>query len=267
VVVVERGLAETRARAQSLILGGGVTVDGTAVTKPATLVDAGSQVALVKEALPYVSRGGLKLKHALDEFDINVRNAVALDIGASTGGFTDVLLKSGACRVYAIDVGYGQLAWTLRNDERVVVMERTNVRYLEHLPEEGDLAVIDVSFISLRQVLPAVKRLLRADGVIVCLIKPQFEAGRGKVGRKGVVRDEAVWREVLETVLSFAQEDGWRVEGLVRSPIRGPAGNVEFLAHLSTGGVGGVDLDGEIEGALREARLLVGSESALEKPE
>lgn len=233
VLVVERRLAETRARAQALILGGGVTADGAVVTKPGTLFPPDVVVALVREPLPYVSRGGLKLAHALSQFEVRTDGVVAADVGASTGGFTDVLLQAGAARVYAIDVGYGQLAWTLRNDGRVIVMERTNIRRLRSLPEPVDLAAVDVSFISLRQVLPAVQPLLRPGGDAICLIKPQFEAGRGKVGRKGVVRDPAVWREVLLGVLRFAAETGWTVAGLGRSPVLGPAGNVEFLTHLT----------------------------------
>jgi 23S rRNA (cytidine1920-2'-O)/16S rRNA (cytidine1409-2'-O)-methyltransferase len=233
--VVERGLAESRARAQALILGGGVTVDGTVVTKPANPVTDEAQIALVREPMPYVSRGGLKLRHALDAFAVRIEDAIVLDVGASTGGFTDVVLQAGARRVYAIDVGYGQLAWTLRNDNRVVVMERTNIRHLTTLPEQADLAVIDTSFISLTLVLPPVAALLKEDGEVVALIKPQFEAGKGRVGRGGVVRDPAIWREVLIAVLTFAHETRWEVVGLTRSPIRGPAGNVEFLVHLSRG--------------------------------
>jgi 23S rRNA (cytidine1920-2'-O)/16S rRNA (cytidine1409-2'-O)-methyltransferase len=233
VLVVERGLAESRARAQALILGGGITVDRRVVTKPATLVAPTSELALVREPLPYVSRGGLKLKHAVESFNLHLHGAIAGDIGASTGGFTDVLLKAGASRVYAIDVGYGQLAWNLRQDPRVVVMERTNIRYVESLPESLDIAAIDVSFISLRKVLPTVKRLLSPDGDVVCLVKPQFEAGRAKVGKGGVVRDPRVWRQILTQILEFAATDGFNVAALERSPITGPAGNVEFLAHLS----------------------------------
>lgn len=230
--VVERGLAESRARAQALIGGGAVAVDGEVVTKAGTPVGAESRVELVREPMPYVSRGGLKLKHALDHFEVPVEGRAAADIGASTGGFTDVLLRAGAARVYAIDVGYGQLAWPLRNDERVVVMERTNIRHLESLSEAVQLAVVDTSFISLRQVLPAAARLLAAQGDAVVLIKPQFEAGRDQVGKKGVVRSPAVWAEVLFGVLEWAQANGWSVLGLERSPVHGPAGNVEFLAHL-----------------------------------
>lgn len=231
-LAVEKGLAETRARAQAIIQGGGITVNGEVVTKPATAVDAGAALHLVREPMPYVSRGGLKLKHALDHFDIEVAGAVAADVGASTGGFTDVLLRQGVAKVYAIDVGYGQLDWKLRNDPRVVVMERTNIRDVTSLPEPADLAVIDTSFISLRQVLPHVAPLLRESGGAIALIKPQFEAGREQVGKKGVIRNPIVWAEVLYRVLEFAEEHGWSVLGLERSPIRGPAGNVEFLAHL-----------------------------------
>lgn len=232
-VVVDRGLAETRARAQSIIMGGGITVDGEVVTKPAAAVGPDVSIELVAAPLPYVSRGGLKLRHALDEFHVDAKGMIALDVGASTGGFTDVLLEAGVAHVYAIDVGYGQLAWRLRNDPRVTTMERTNIRHVEQLPEAADIAVVDVSFISLRQVLPHVLPLLKPEGEAVVLIKPQFEAGREKVGRKGVVRDPAVWGEVLDRVLTDAGEKGWAVHGLIRSPIRGPAGNVEFLAHLS----------------------------------
>jgi 23S rRNA (cytidine1920-2'-O)/16S rRNA (cytidine1409-2'-O)-methyltransferase len=234
-LVVERGLAETRARAQAVILGGGITVDGIVTTKPGIPVPPDAVIALVSEPMPYVSRGGLKLEHALESFDLVVEGTVAMDVGASTGGFTDVLLKRGAVRVYAIDVGYGQLAWALRNDPRVVVMERTNIRHVESLPEEIELAVVDVSFISLRTVLPAFAPLLTERADVVALIKPQFEAGRGQVGKKGVVRDPLVWQRVLEDVLSAASASGWRIAGLERSPILGPAGNVEFLAHLRRG--------------------------------
>lgn len=240
--VVQRGLAESRARAQSLILGGGVRVDGEVMARPSTRVMEDASIELVHAPLPYVSRGGIKLRHALDTFDLNAVDAIAADVGASTGGFTDVLLQAGAQRVYAIDVGYGQLAWTLRQDPRVVVMERTNIRHVESLPEPIDLAVIDVAFISLLQVLPTVQRLLRDGGQVVCLIKPQFEAGRGRVGRKGVVRDPQVWQEVLLRVLEFAAETGWCVRGLERSPIRGPAGNVEFLGQLSLAETQSIDL-------------------------
>lgn len=231
-LVVERGLAETRARAQAIIHGGGIAVNDRVVTKPGALVASDARVVLLKQPLPYVSRGGLKLEHVLDRFDVHVSGRVALDVGASTGGFTDVLLQRHAARVYAIDVGYGQLAWKLRSDPRVVVMERTNIRKLEQLPEAANLAVIDVSFISLRQVLPHVKALLAPASDVVALIKPQFEAGRERVGKNGVVRSHEVWVDVLSEVLGWCSARGWSVLGLERSPIRGPAGNVEFLVHL-----------------------------------
>lgn len=240
--VVERGLAESRARAQSLIGGGAISVNGEVVTRASAPVQPGALVELVREPRPYVSRGGTKLKHALDRFDVPVEGRVAADIGASTGGFTDVLLRAGASRVYAIDVGYGQLAWPLRNDDRVVVMERTNIRHLQSLPEPVQLVVVDTSFISLRQVLPAAARLLVPGGDAVVLIKPQFEAGREQVGKKGVVRSPAVWAEVLYGVLEWAQVNGWSVLGLERSPIHGPAGNVEFLAQLKLGRGRSIDL-------------------------
>lgn len=233
VALVERGLAETRARAQALIMGGAVRVQGKVETKPALSVAGDAEIELVAAPQPYASRGGLKLAHALDRFGVDPGGKVAIDVGASTGGFTDVLLQAGARRVYAIDVGYGQLAWSLRNDPRVVVMERTNIRHVESLPDEAELAMADVSFISLRMVLPAMKRLVTPSAQAVVLIKPQFEAGRGQVGKKGVVRDPATWRSVLVDILTFAEGEGWSVVGLERSPIQGPAGNVEFLAHLS----------------------------------
>lgn len=234
-LVVELGLAETRARAQAVIAGGGIQVDGEIVTKPASRVEDGARVELVHPPLPYASRGGLKLQHALDHFDLDVQDRVAVDVGASTGGFTDVLLQAGAARVYAIDVGYGQLAWKLRTDPRVIVMERTNIRKVSALPEVADLAVIDVSFISLRLVLPHLLPLLSPGADAIVLVKPQFEAGRQSVGKKGVVRNPEVWREVLQSVLDVATRIGWSVCGVLRSPIRGPAGNVEFLVHLREG--------------------------------
>ncbi|MGQ9626108.1 MAG: TlyA family RNA methyltransferase [Anaerolineae bacterium] len=234
VLMVERGLAESRTQAQSLIMAGQVLVGGQTASKPATPVPPEAEISL-KESLPYVSRGGLKLEAALDEFGIEVKGLVAADVGASTGGFTDCLLQRGAARVYAIDVGYGQLAWRLRQDPRVVVMERANIRYLESLPEEVDLATIDVSFISLEMVLPAVVRFLKPVAEVVALIKPQFEAGREQVERGGVVKDPQVHRAVLEKVLRQAEELGLAPRGLMPSPLKGPAGNIEFFAHLSRG--------------------------------
>jgi 23S rRNA (cytidine1920-2'-O)/16S rRNA (cytidine1409-2'-O)-methyltransferase len=235
VLLVERGLAETRERAQQLILAGQVVAAGAVVDKAGTRVPVGAPVEL-QGRLRFAGRGGLKLEAALDAFVLDVKGWVAADVGASTGGFTDCLVQRGAARVYAIDVGYGQLAWELRQDPRVVVMDRTNARYLERLPEPVDLVVADVSFISLRLILPAAVGWLQPGGQIVALIKPQFEAGRGQVGKGGVVRDPTVHRAVLERLLGWAAEQGMAAQGLVRSPITGPAGNVEFLVHWILGG-------------------------------
>ncbi len=235
-VMVDRGLAPTRARAQSLILAGKVTVGGAVVTKAGAPVAAETEVALREEDHPYVSRGALKLAKGLDAFGVDPAGLVALDVGASTGGFTDLLLRRGAARVYAIDVGYGQLAWALRQDPRVVVLERHNVRAMDLalVPEPCDLAVIDVAFISLTLVLPRVAALLRppAGKPIVALVKPQFEVGRDQVGKGGVVRDEAARRGAVDKVAGWARDRGFGVGGVVESPITGPAGNVEFLLLL-----------------------------------
>lgn len=250
ILLVERGLAESRQKAKALIMAGQVLVDDRPVSKVATLVSGGADIR-VKERLPYVSRGGLKLEAALDRFAIEVRGVVAADVGASTGGFTDCLLKRGASRVYAIDVGYGQLAWSLRTDPRVVVMERVNVRYLKDLPESIELATLDLSFISLKSVLPAVVGWLKPVANIVALIKPQFEAGRQRVGKGGVIRDAGVHRAVLDEVLAWALDHELTVHGLMLSPLKGPAGNVEFLTHLGWGPEGAsLDLAKTIEGVL-----------------
>lgn len=238
-ILVDRGLAPTRARAQSLILAGKVTVGGEVVTKAGQAVHDDAEVALREDDHPYVSRGALKLVKGLDTFAIDPAGKVALDIGASTGGFTDVLLRRGAARVYAIDVGYGQLAWQLRQDPRVVVLERQNVRAMELalVPEPCDLAVIDVSFISLTLVLPRVAELLQppASKPIVALVKPQFEVGREQVGKGGVVRDEAARRGAIDKVATWASAHGFEIGGdAVASPITGPAGNVEYLLLLRT---------------------------------
>ena len=234
VLLVERGLAATREKAQALILAGAVLVAGRPAHKAAEPVDPDAEV-VVRAADGFASRGGTKLEHALDRFDLPVDGLVWLDAGASTGGFTDCLLRRGASRVYAVDVGRGQLDWRLRNDPRVVVRERTNIRYLEGLPEPVDAGVADLSFISLRLALPAIARLARPGAPIVALVKPQFEAGRGQVGRGGVVRDPAVWRRVLLELWGWAVEHRLTPRGLVASPIRGPAGNVEFLLWLTNG--------------------------------
>jgi len=234
----DRGLAASRERARALIMAGDVLVAGRPETKAGTLVDPAAEIALRVADHPYVSRGALKLVKGLDQFAIDPGGAVALDIGASTGGFTDVLLRRGAARVYAIDVGYGQLAWSVRQDGRVVVLERENARTIDpaRVPEPCDLAVIDVSFISLTLVLPRVRELLRppAGKPIVALVKPQFEVGRERVGKGGVVRDPEVRRGAVDKVRTWAAAHGFTAGGDVESPITGPAGNVEYLLLLRT---------------------------------
>jgi 23S rRNA (cytidine1920-2'-O)/16S rRNA (cytidine1409-2'-O)-methyltransferase len=230
VLMVTQGLAESRPQAQRLIMAGQVAVGDRVVDKPGTQVPATTEIS-VKPRLPYVSRGGFKLAAALDAFGLDVHGWIVADVGASTGGFTDCLLQRGAARVYAIDVGYGQLAWKLQQDPRVTVIDRTNARYLENLAEPVHLATIDVSFISLKRILPRVCAWLRKGGQIVALIKPQFEARRRQVEKGGVVRDPAVHQQVLEDLATWAGSEGMGLRGLIRSPITGPAGNVEFLAH------------------------------------
>ncbi len=236
-LLVERGLAASRERARALILAGQVRVGGVPATKAGMTVAPDADVTLATRDHPYVGRGGLKLAHALDTFAISVDGAVALDIGASTGGFTDVLLQRGAAHVLALDVGHGQLDWKLRNDPRVTVLERVNARFLtpDHLPEGRrvfDIITIDVSFISLTLILPNAVPLLRPDGHIVALVKPQFEAGRAEVGKGGIVRDEAVRARVVDEVVAAADRLGLRREGMTESPIAGMEGNKEFLLHL-----------------------------------
>ena len=235
VLRVSLGLAESRAKAQATIMAGEVYVNGQKADKSGMEVDITSNIEVRGSACPYVSRGGLKLEKALRNFGVDPTGYVCSDSGASTGGFTDCLLQQGASKVFAIDVGYGQLAWKIRNDPRVVVMERTNIRYVtpEDLGEMLDLSVIDVSFISLGLVLPVVKTLLKPTGQVLCLIKPQFEAGKDKVGKKGVVRDPAVHEEVLQNFISLAKSLDFTIRNLTFSPVKGPEGNIEFLAHLS----------------------------------
>lgn len=237
VLLVERGLQESRQKAQATIMSGLVFVKGQRVDKPGTAVAEDAEIEVRGNALPYVSRGGLKLEKAMASFPISLDGAVCADIGASTGGFTDCMLQNGAVKVYAVDVGYGQLAWKLRSDPRVVCLERTNARYLtqEQIPDVLDFASIDVSFISLKLILPAVFGLLKDQGHVACLVKPQFEAGKEKVGKKGVVRDPAVHLEVLEQFLIHARESGFAVLGMTFSPIRGPEGNIEYLGYLEKG--------------------------------
>jgi 23S rRNA (cytidine1920-2'-O)/16S rRNA (cytidine1409-2'-O)-methyltransferase len=231
-MLVSRGLVESRAKARGIIMAGEVLVNGVVVDKAGTMVSDEAEITLI-EPLPYASRGGYKLAGALDHFEIDVAGRLCADVGSCTGGFTDVLLQRGAARVYSIDVGYGQLDWKLRQDKRVVVMERTNARYLESLAEQVDFVSIDVSFISLKLILPAVAGWLTETGQVVALIKPQFEAGKSFVGKGGIVRDAAVHQMVLETLLSWAVENGWRILGLITSPIQGSGGNIEFLVQLS----------------------------------
>lgn len=234
VLLTERGLLDSRQKAQATIMSGIVFVNGQRVDKVGTAVANDALIEIRGTTLPYVSRGGLKLEKAMQTFPLTLTGKVCADIGASTGGFTDCMLQNGAKKVYAVDVGYGQLDWKLRNDARVVCMERTNARYLTHeeIPEDLDFASVDVSFISLKLIFPALYGLLREGGEIACLIKPQFEAGREKVGKKGVVRDPAVHLEVLEHFLIHAKENHFTVLGITYSPIRGPEGNIEYLGFL-----------------------------------
>jgi 23S rRNA (cytidine1920-2'-O)/16S rRNA (cytidine1409-2'-O)-methyltransferase len=230
-ILVTRGLAENVATAQALIMAGEVTVSGKVVTKPGTLVDEGCELTLAGKS-PYVSRGGLKLAHALDEFEIDVNSMTAMDVGASTGGFTDCLLQRGAERVYAIDVGYGQLDYKLRQDPRVVTMERVNARYPFSLPEKVDIATIDLSFISVTQVIPNVVVHLGEPGHIIILFKPQFEAKRREVGKGGIIKDPQIHALVLGRFITWITEHDLRLHGLVASPILGAEGNKEFLIYL-----------------------------------
>lgn len=235
VLLTELGYAESRSKAQAIIMAGQVYVEGQKADKPGISYEETVSIEVRGETCPYVSRGGWKLEKALRHFQVDPTGYVCSDSGASTGGFTDCLLQQGAKKVFAIDVGYGQLDWKIRSDSRVVVMERTNIRYVtpDQLGEPLDLSVVDVSFISLRIVLPAIKALLKPSGQVLCLIKPQFEAGREKVGKKGVIRDSATHKEVLDDFVSLAGELGFVILGLTFSPVKGPEGNIEFLGHLT----------------------------------
>ena len=232
--MTQRGLAESREKAKALIMAGQVYLNGQKELKAGAAVKPDDEIEVRGSRNPFVSRGGLKLQKVAEKFDIDLSGCVCMDIGASTGGFTDCMLSHGAKKVYSIDVGYGQLAWKLRTDERVVNMERTNFRYVTHeqIPEDIDFASVDVSFISLKIILPVLRELLKSDGQAVCLIKPQFEAGREKIGKKGVVRDPQVHIEVVENTVSFALENGFDVKNLDFSPIKGPEGNIEYLMHI-----------------------------------
>ena len=246
VLLVEQGHADTRSKAQAIIMSGLVYVNGQKADKPGTAFEETVQIEVRTGGCPYVSRGGLKLEKALRDFGVKPEGYVCSDSGASTGGFTDCLLQQGAKKVFAIDVGYGQLDWKIRSDPRVVVMERTNVRYVtpEQLGEPLDLSVVDVSFISLKIVLPVIKSFLKPDqGQVLCLIKPQFEAGKEKVGKKGVVRDPSVHQEVLDDFVELTRQIGFKILGLTFSPVKGPEGNIEFLAHLTLADQPGIEPD------------------------
>lgn len=238
IYLTENGLAQSRERAKSLIMEGIVYINNQKAAKPGDQVSDDDSVEVRGNTLKYVSRGGLKLEKAVTEFSLDLKGKVCMDVGASTGGFTDCMLQNGAKKVYCVDVGYGQLAWKLRSDERVKNMERTNIRYVTaaDTDEPLDFASVDVAFISLKLVLPVVYNLLKEDGHVVALIKPQFEAGREKVGKKGVVRDKNVHIEVIENVIEFTRDIGFKIIGLTYSPIKGPEGNIEYLMYISKTG-------------------------------
>lgn len=234
VLLVKRNLAASREKAKAIIMSGNVYVDNQKEDKPGTTFPEESKIEVRGHTLPYVSRGGFKLEKAMKEFQVSVEGKVCTDVGSSTGGFTDCMLQNGAVKVFAIDVGHGQLDWKLRQDERVVCMEKTNIRYVtpEDIDDALDFASVDVSFISLTKVLGPARALLKDNGQMVCLIKPQFEAGREKVGKKGVVRDKAVHEEVINKVIDFALEIGFSIHNLEYSPIKGPEGNIEYLVYI-----------------------------------
>jgi len=257
--LLERGMAESREKAQALILAGRVYLGETRVDKASQKVSAEEELIIRGDGKAYASRGGHKLEKALRAFQADVAGRVCLDVGAATGGFTDVLLRAGAQYVYAIDVGYGQLDWRLRQDERVGVMERTNARLLtlEHFPRRPVLAVMDVSFISIRLILPALFNILGDRGRVISLVKPQFEAGRGQVGKHGVVREKSTHIRVLQEIRDFCPGQGWELAGISYSPITGPKGNIEFLADIRPGFGAGVQ-DEEIEALVNEAHASLG---------
>lgn len=244
-LLVQRELEQSRARASAVIMEGNVFVNGEKATKPGMMYEETCEITIKKKAVDFVSRGGLKLQKAVDCFGLDLTGSIAMDIGASTGGFTDCMLRHGASKVFCVDVGYGQLAWSLRTDERVVNLERTNIRYVtpEQIGCELDFVSIDVSFISLKLVLPVAALLLRDGGLAVALVKPQFEAGKGKVGKKGVVRDRAVHEEVIRACVGYAHENGFAVLGMNYSPVKGPQGNIEYLMLLKKGSDSSIDVD------------------------
>lgn len=262
-LLVQKGLVESREKAKSLIMAGKVYKENICLDKPGTLVDTDSDLIVKGVVHPYVSRGGLKLAKAIAAFDLDLKDKVVADVGASTGGFTDCALQNGAAKVYAIDVGYGQLAWRLRSDDRVICMERTNARYLNQdtLPEKIDWVVCDVSFISLTKVLPSIRMILKDNGQALVLIKPQFEAGPENVGKNGVVRDPNIHQDVLKKVLTESEQQGFQVIGLDFSPIRGPEGNIEFLAWLRK------KIDGKVIPATEEISQNNSEENLIENTE
>ncbi len=264
VLLVQQGLANSRELAKAYIMAGNVYVDGQKEDKAGTKVAVTAKLEVKGNQMKYVSRGGYKLEKAMDVFGIRLDGKICLDIGASTGGFTDCMLQNGASKVYAIDVGYGQFAWKLRNDERVVCLEKTNVRYVTHeqVPDEGDFASIDVSFISLTKVLPAVLGVLGEKGQLVCLIKPQFEAGREKVGKKGVVRDSSVHREVIEMIVDYVRTQNLGILGLDFSPIKGPEGNIEYLIYLdkSQSGMNADEVQARVDTVVAESHKILSGE-------
>ena len=264
VLLVQLGLANSRELAKAYIMAGNVYVDGQKEDKAGTKVAVNADIEVKGSQMKYVSRGGYKLEKAINEFGVQLEGKICLDIGASTGGFTDCMLQNGASKVYAIDVGYGQFAWKLRNDERVVCLEKTNVRYVTHeqVPDEGDFASIDVSFISLTKVLPAVLGVLGPNGQLVCLIKPQFEAGREKVGKKGVVRDINVHREVIEMIVNYVRAQNLGILALDFSPIKGPEGNIEYLIYLdkSQTGMSEEEVQARLEEVVAQSHKILSAE-------
>ena len=264
VLLVEKGLANSRELAKAYIMAGNVYVDGQKEDKAGTKVAVNADIEVKGSQMKYVSRGGYKLEKAINEFGVQLEGKICLDIGASTGGFTDCMLQNGASKVYAIDVGYGQFAWKLRQDERVVCLEKTNVRYVTHeqVPDEGDFASIDVSFISLTKVLPAVLGVLGPNGQLVCLIKPQFEAGREKVGKKGVVRDINVHREVIEMIVNYVRAQNLGILALDFSPIKGPEGNIEYLIYLdkSQTGMNEEEVTARLEEVVAQSHKILSAE-------
>ncbi len=263
ILLVERKLAPSREKAKTMIMEGNVFVDNQREDKAGSMFPTDCRIEIHGNTLKYVSRGGLKLEKAMTHFDISLENKICMDIGASTGGFTDCMLQNGAQKVYAVDVGYGQFAWKLRCDERVVCMEKTNIRYVtpSDIADRLDFASVDVSFISLTKVLGPARELLKDNGEIICLIKPQFEAGREKVGKKGVVRDQAVHREVIEKVAEYAMELGFSIKNLEFSPIKGPEGNIEYLIYMKKDEEGSMAETVTIQNTVEEAHAALDKKS------